>query len=251
MATKGITSLRDRFHWAANRPEQITYMCMPAKKKKKEKKQTWLVTESKWTFCDRIWTNVLQNSFLKLLCVLVFIPSYFSHSHSLCMHLAEDGDDGMGWIFNRFVLGTTMGGGIVVNIITYRSLRLHFPRPCQTGAITHSSLPHLQLTHMHPFLTASVTVPVYTVWICPCLMKPLTSVHPASLWIISISSSHEKILLLCSCCSYALKCGHHAQGPAYQGATECLKQEAITGKDGSLNCNSAAPTLCSTMLLKK
>lgn len=74
----------------------------------------------------------------------------FSHSHSLCMLLAEDGDDGMGWIFNRFVLGSTMGGGIVVNIITYRSLQLYFPRPCQTGAITHSSQPPRQPhTHTH------------------------------------------------------------------------------------------------------
>lgn len=33
---KGITSLRDGFHWAANRPEQITYVCMPEKKRRKK-----------------------------------------------------------------------------------------------------------------------------------------------------------------------------------------------------------------------
>lgn len=81
------------------------------------------------------------------------------------MLLAEDGDDGTGWIFNRFVSGSTMGGGIVVNIITYRSLRLHFPRPCQTAAITHSSQPHRR-THTHtdiPFSWLAVTVTVYTI----------------------------------------------------------------------------------------
>ncbi len=81
------------------------------------------------------------------------MPSYISSFPFLSLSfsgMAEDGDDGTGWIFNRFVSGSTMGGGIVVNIITYRSLRLHFPRPCQTGAITHSShpLPHMH-THTH------------------------------------------------------------------------------------------------------
>lgn len=76
---------------------------------------------------------------------LLLLPTplfFFSLFPSLCIvSAAADGGDGMGWIFNRFVSGSTMGGGIVVNIITYRSLRLHFPRPCHAGAITHSRQP--------------------------------------------------------------------------------------------------------------
>lgn len=138
-----------------------------------------LVIECEWTFSDTMWTTVLQSSFEN--CFVFWYSSplplffLFSHSLCLCMLLAADGDDGMGWIFNRFVSGSTMGGGIVVNIITYRSLRLHFPRPCQTGAITHSSQPHHHHTYTHiPTSWLAVTVPVYTVSLCPCLMTPLT-----------------------------------------------------------------------------
>lgn len=98
-------------------------------------------------------------------CFVFWYPSPFASSLSffscflpLSILLAKDGDDGTGWIFNRFVSGSTMGGGIVVNIITYRSLRLHFPRPCQTGAITHNSQPlhhTYTYTHMHPSLMAA------------------------------------------------------------------------------------------------
>lgn len=75
----------------------------------------------------------------------------FYHSHSLCRQLAEDGDDRMGWIFNRFVSGSTIGGRIIVNIITYRSL------PCQTGAITHNSpfQPPPHPAHKHTHITFS------------------------------------------------------------------------------------------------
>lgn len=115
----------------------------------------------------------------------------FHHSQSLCRLLAEDGDDGTGWIFNRFVSGSTIGGRIVVNIITYRSL------PCQTGAITHSSpLPTPprpnQRTNTHTSLSHfSVTVPVYTGWLCPCLLNLLT-LRPASLR--SVIHPFQKIL---------------------------------------------------------
>lgn len=171
---KGITSLLDAFHWAANRPKQIT---VHAKKKQKNKQ---LVIECEWTSSDTMWTAVLQSSFKN--CFVFWYSSaltpslfLFSRSLSLCMLLAMDGDDGVGWIFNRFVSGSTMRGGIVVNIITYRSLRLHFPRPCQTGAITHSSQPHHHHTFTHtPFSWLAVTVPVYTISLCPCLLTPLT-----------------------------------------------------------------------------
>lgn len=81
-----------------------------------------------------------------------------------------------GWIFNRFVSGCTMGGGIVVNIITYRSLWLHFPRPCQTGAITHSSQAHHQHTYTHIlFWWLAVTPPVDTVSLCSNVLTSLYS----------------------------------------------------------------------------
>lgn len=37
---KGITPLLDRFHWGANRPQQITNKCMPGKKRKKRKRNS-------------------------------------------------------------------------------------------------------------------------------------------------------------------------------------------------------------------
>lgn len=82
-----------------------------------------------------------------LLCVLAFVPASFLLFSVLPLSffsivLAVDGEDGMGWIFNRFVSGSTMEGEIVVNIIRYWSLQLHFPRPCHTEAITRSSQPH-------------------------------------------------------------------------------------------------------------
>lgn len=70
----------------------------------------------------------------------------FPHSPPLRIVLPVDGDDGMGWIFNRFVSGSTMGGGIVVNIITYRSLRLNFPRPCHTGPLLTAVKPSSSTT---------------------------------------------------------------------------------------------------------
>ena len=102
--------------------------------------------------------------------LVLLLFSFSPHSPSLCMLLAEDGDDGMGWIFNRFVSGGTTGGGIVVNIITYRSFRLHFPRPCQTGAITHSSQPHHTYAHTsfsHGWQWQCLSTPfhyVYLLW---------------------------------------------------------------------------------------
>lgn len=97
----------------------------------------------------------------------------FSHPHSLCMLLAEDGDDRTRWLFNRFVLGSTMGGGIVVNIITYRSL------PCQTGPITHGSQP------LPPPSLPSACIPFSFQRDSVCLhhltlSKPLTSKYSAS-----------------------------------------------------------------------
>lgn len=108
---------------------------------------------SEWTFYGTVWTSILQSSYKNCFSFCYSYPLtssllLFSHPHSLCMPLAEDGDDRTQWLFNRFVLGSTMGGGIVVNIITYRSL------PCQTGPITHGSQPPnpLPTLHMHPFL---------------------------------------------------------------------------------------------------
>lgn len=125
------------------------------------------------------WHNVKYYSAEQLLKIALCFgihPLLLPLFLSFCMLLAADGDDGMGWIFNRFVSGSTMGGGIVVNIITYRSLRLHFPRPCQTGAITHSSPPHHHHTYTRtPFSWLALTVPVYT--ISSCLMTLLTPIE--------------------------------------------------------------------------
>lgn len=137
-----------------------------------------MVSEHFLTQCEPLFCRAaLEN------CFVFWYSSPLTSSVSLCMLLAVDGDDRMGWIFNRFVSGSTMGGGIVVNIITYRSLRLHFPRPCQTGAITHSSQPHHQHHQHHhhtythiPFSLLAVTVPVYTISLCSCLVTPLTLV---------------------------------------------------------------------------
>lgn len=124
-------------------------------KEKKKQKKKWLTAECEGTFYDNagaVLLSAFENCF-------VFQHSFLPPSassvrrRSLREPLAGDGDDGTGWIFNRFVLGSTMGGGIVVNIITYRSLQLYFPRPCQTGAITHSSHPRCTdaapTTHTH------------------------------------------------------------------------------------------------------
>lgn len=85
-----------------------------------------------------------------------FISPFFSpfSCSPLYIVFAGDGGNGMRWIFNGFVSGSTMGGGIVVNIITYRSLQLHFPRPCHAGAITHSSQPHHHRTYTYYLLAA-------------------------------------------------------------------------------------------------
>lgn len=102
------------------------------------------------------------------------ISSLCLFSHALCLSVCcWQWMVTTGWIFNSFVSGSTMGGRIVVNIITYRSLRLHFPRPCQRGAITHSSQTHHQHTDTHlPFSCLAVTVPVYTISLCSCVMTP-------------------------------------------------------------------------------
>lgn len=166
---KVITSLWDAFHRAANRLKKITNTCMAKKKK-------YLSLNGGWTFSDTMQTATLQSSLEN--CFLFWYSSHFTssfclffHSLSLCMLLAVDGDDRMGWIFNRFVSGSTMGGGIVVNIITYRSLRLHFPRPCQTGAITHSSQPHHQHTYTYTHIPSSHG------WLWQCLSTKFHYIH--------------------------------------------------------------------------
>lgn len=151
-----------------------------------------------WMWGDILWqcTRCSAERFWKLFCVSAFIPPLLPPSASavrrrrLCEPLAGDGDDGTGWIFNRFVLGSTMGGGIVVNIITYWSLQLYFPRPCQTGAITHSSHPrctdaapttythtHMQARTRQTYISlASQTwqCRLFGIWLNTCLMRPLT-----------------------------------------------------------------------------
>lgn len=112
-----------------------------------EKKKKWLSAECEGTFYDNARTVLLgafENCFVSQHSVpaaplLSPHPPESLRRRSRGEPLAGNGDDGTGWIFNRFVLGSTMGGGIVVNIITYRSLQLYFPRPCRTEAITHST----------------------------------------------------------------------------------------------------------------
>lgn len=234
-------------------PRQIPLSCkstiannqhVRARKNRAERKEG-LGDGCKPTFYFTIRTTVLQSSSEEIAVFPVFFPTLFSfcHPRCLCRLLAEDGDDGTGWIFNRFVSGSTIGGRIVVNIITYRSL------PCQTGAITHSSPPspayppsptlhtntHTSLSHF------SVTVPVYTAGRCRCLVRLLT-LRPASLrfscerWYVPF----RRFRLLCSCCPEAPKCGDRSQGPAYQWLAECLKSSTNCWENGSLNRSCAA-----------
>lgn len=233
-------------------PRQIPLSCKStiannqqvcARKDRAEGKE-WLADDCKPTFLSTIRTTVLQSSSEEMAVFYYSSPlshSLFSfcHPHSLCRLLAEDGDDWTGWIFNRFVLGSTIGGRIVVNIITYRSL------PCQTGAITHSSPPHpptpsptlhtnthITFSFQHDSaclhrLTVFVSCEAFNLASCSssifrAVIRPFQKI-PAALFVLPSSTE-----------------GDRAQGPAYQWVAACLKSSTNCWKNGSLNRSSAA-----------